>query len=69
MVVVTSSMMDAVDYDADTHRLRIRFESGGWYSYRDVPAAVFRALLEAPSKGRFFHDRIDGHYRYVREGR
>lgn len=67
MISVSSSMMTAVAYDARTRTLTIRFVEGGRYRYRAVPRAVFDALLAAPSKGRFFHEEIDGRYRYARE--
>ena len=44
----------------------MRFRAGGLYAYRDVPAEVFDAFMAAPSKGRFFHARIDGPFRYDR---
>jgi hypothetical protein len=43
---------------------RNRVCTGDVYEYFDVPRAVFRALLAASSKGRFFHAELDGVYRF-----
>ncbi len=58
-------MMAAVGYDAKHATLEIEFRTGDVYEYFDVPREVFRALLDAASKGRFFHAEIDGVYRFV----
>jgi hypothetical protein len=39
---------------------------GSEYRYYGVPHAVFSALLEAPSKGRFVHRHLKGRYDYAR---
>lgn len=36
----------------------------GTYCYYDVPESVFREFLAAQSKGKFFHERINGKYPY-----
>jgi len=64
---VTSSVMNAVDYDPAARRLRIRFNHGGWYAYRDVPEEVAAGLLASPSHGRYFHDHIRDHFAFDRE--
>jgi len=55
-----------VEYDAEGRRLRIHFVDGGWYTYLRVPAAVFRGLLAAPSKGRYFHAAIKDRFAFLR---
>jgi hypothetical protein len=62
---VRSSMMVSVGYDAEHSTLEIEFRTGHVYDYFAVPRAVFRGLLEAPSKGRFFHDAIERIYPYA----
>jgi len=62
--LVDSSMMASVGYDAKQATLEIEFRTGDVYDYFDVPRAVFRALLVASSRGRFFHAEIDGAYRF-----
>ena len=57
-------MMASVGYDAKQATLEIEFCTGDVYEYFDVPRNVFRALLAASSKGRFFHAELDGVYRF-----
>ena len=61
---VDSSMMASVGYSATQRLLEIEFQTGDVYQHLDVPLAVYRALLAAPSKGRFFHTYLDGAYRH-----
>ena len=46
--------------------LKITFTSGAEYLYQGVPANIYEAFLLAPSKGKYFHENIDGRYNYVR---
>lgn len=64
MPKVDSSMMTHVEYDKSARKLLITFTSGKTYAYVDVPAQVYRDLLKASSKGRFFLDCIEGAYSY-----
>ena len=66
MVPVASSAIAEVGYDAVSRTLLVRFRSGGVYAYLDAPPQLHADFLAAPSKGRFFHDRVDGAFRYVR---
>jgi len=63
-VPVKSSVLDSVRYDADSHSLVILFDNGDIYEYRDVPPEVYRGLLKAESKGRYFHEKIRDQYEY-----
>ena len=58
MIAVSSSAISAVGYDPATHRMKIRFTHGDAYDFCHVPEAVFRGLLNARSKGRFYNDHI-----------
>ncbi len=62
MIPVASSDLAAVGYAGTT--LWITFHSGGTYEYYDVPQSVYEALMNAPSKGRFFHSFIKRSYKY-----
>ena len=64
---VESSSIAAISYDADHNRLRIRFRSGVAYCFDLVPASVHRALLEAPSKGRYFSNMIRDRDPFIRQ--
>ena len=61
---VHSEAIEDIDYEAPRKRLLVRFTSGQQYAYKEVPREVHRSFLEADSKGRFFHEQIDGRYRY-----
>lgn len=51
---VSSSLISSVGYDTAERSLELvlRF---GTYRYYDVPVGVYRELLAAPSKGKYFH--------------
>lgn len=54
---VSSSLVSSVAYDPAERVLELvlRF---GTYRYYDVPVGVYRELLKAPSKGKYFHRHI-----------
>lgn len=66
MEPVDSEAIAAMGYDPPSRTLYLRFRSGGLYAYVDVAPEVFDGLRAAESKGRFFHERIDGPYRFER---
>jgi hypothetical protein len=51
-------------YDVTTGRLTITFVSGRRYVYERVPATVFDAFKQAPSRGGFFNHEIRDRYRF-----
>lgn len=59
---VSSSMIAAIGYDEATETLEVVFTSGAVYRYRGVHEDVFWDFRAAPSKGRFFNDRIRDAY-------
>ena len=63
---IDSSMMRAVGYGAWCHVLEVEFRTGAVYRYFDIPETEFVGLLAAPSKGRYFHDRIAAVYPHRR---
>jgi hypothetical protein len=70
VVTVESSTLATVGYDDDREPLQLEFLSGEVYQYFDVPAALHRALLSAPSKGSYFNRAIRGRFafRLIRNG-
>ncbi|MDT9599248.1 KTSC domain-containing protein [Sphingosinicella rhizophila] len=66
---VSSSAVERVHYDPATARLDIWYKGGGLYSYFDVPADIYRAMLTAPSLGAFVNREIKPHYRCALEPR
>lgn len=63
---VSSASLRSVGYDDEDGTLELEFHGGGVYEYFDVPGRVYRDLLRAESKGRFFHDEIRGKFDYRR---
>ena len=53
-----SSAIASAAYDPATAVLELEFTSGEVYRYFAVPPSVHRGLLDAPSAGRFFQERI-----------
>jgi hypothetical protein len=74
LLLKESTSIDAAEYDWDRAVLRVRFKAGraahrgGTYDYFDVPEAVIRAFINAPSLGQFVNWQIKPHYRYERVG-
>lgn len=51
-------MIRRIKYDATAWVLEITFTTDRVYVYCNVPEKVYRALLDATSKGTFFNERI-----------
>ena len=59
-----STSIESVAYDLQAQILVIVFRKGPIYRYLRVPEEVYRDLMEAPSKGRFFLSKIKGVYEH-----
>jgi len=57
-ILVNSSNLVTVGYDATAQVLEVEFQSGRVYQYLDVPESVYQDLMTASSKGEYFHDNI-----------
>lgn len=57
---VRSSNIESVGYENGT--LEIAFVAGGVYQYLNVPEHIYRGLMSADSKGRYFHNYIKDIY-------
>lgn len=66
MPALDSEAIDRADYDAPRRTLFMRFASGEWYAYLDVPQDVFDALLAAESKGGYFLRAVRDRFDFVR---
>ena len=64
VATVESTSFATVSYDEAQELLQLEFASRAVYLYFGVSAAVCRALLDAPSKGRYFNETIRGRYPY-----
>ena len=45
-----------------TRLLEVEFHSGSIYQYSSVPEALYQGLMQAASKGAYFHDHIKERY-------
>lgn len=63
---VDSSAISSMGYDARSSTLEVEFRSGAVYDYHGVPPKVWKDLLGAPSKGRFFTRSLRGRYPFTR---
>jgi hypothetical protein len=63
--LVQSTAIGKVGYSKRRHILEIEFVNGAIYRYLDVPIAVYRDLMSAESKARFYDSNIRKHYRSV----
>ena len=63
MPYVNSTAIAQIEYNSSSHRLQIWFrESGGPYTYFNVPEKAYLAFLASPSKGQYFNDHIRDRY-------
>lgn len=61
---VVSSSLKSVGYDVDKEILEIEFIYGAVYQYLKVPEQVYKDLMHAPSKGRFYLAEIKDKFAY-----
>lgn len=62
-----SAVIRSYEYCAARRELRVTFQSGRSYVYRDVPAEAYSAMKNAFSKGEFFNANIRDRYTFSRE--
>jgi len=62
---VQSSVIAKVGYSKRRHILEIVFVNGAVYRYLDVQVTVYRDLMSAESKARFYDSDMRKHYRSV----
>lgn len=63
---VQSSSLRSIGYNQNTNVLEIEFNSGGIYQYFKVSKSVYVGLVNAASKGTYFHNSIKENYKYKR---
>jgi len=59
---IESSAITAVGYSKRRHILEIKFVNGATYRYLDVSPSVYRELMSAESKTRYYQTYIKGNY-------
>jgi hypothetical protein len=52
---VDSSMFIALSYNPETSILELELHNGAIWHVHDVPARLVEKMLDAPSKGKFYH--------------
>ena len=62
---VESTAIAKIGYSKRRHILEIEFVNCAVYRYLDVPVTVYRDLISAESKARFYDSNIRRHYRSV----
>ena len=60
---VQSTAIAKIGYSKRRHIFEIEFVNGAIYRYFDVPLSVYRELMSAESKARFYDSNIKKHYR------
>jgi hypothetical protein len=63
---VSSTAIDRIAYEANGRMLFVTFKDGDLYAYDDVSEGLYRAFLDAESKGAFFAHEIRDRYPYQR---
>jgi len=66
---VESTTMRAIGYDRTEQVLEVEFQSGAVYQYLDVPAAIYKELIAAESKGQYLNSEIRDTCGFVRVDR
>lgn len=61
---VKSSNLKFVGYSPEKQILEIEFHNGSVYQYEDVSKNTYQALLDAPSKGKYFNESIKGKFKF-----
>jgi hypothetical protein len=59
-----STVVAHMDYFPKSATLRITFTSGEKYDYKNVPASIYEAMKQAPSKGVYLNKFIKKHFTY-----
>jgi hypothetical protein len=62
---IDSTAIAKIGYSKRRHVLEIEFANGAVYRYLDVSLSVYRDLMSAESKARFYDFNIKGKYRSV----
>lgn len=61
-IVVTSSNIRSIGYEASSYTLEIEFKDLTTYRYHNVPEAVHSLLMASESHGKYFNQHIRDRY-------
>lgn len=59
-----STVISRISYEPETLLLRITYNSGACYCYKEVPEIVYKELRASLVKGRYLQHFIKGKYAY-----
>ena len=65
-MVVDSSSLRSVGYDAATLTLEVEFRNGSVYRYVNVPTELWASFRRAPSMGKFFQEHVRDQFETMR---
>jgi hypothetical protein len=65
-MVVDSTSLRSVGYDAASLTLEVEFRNGSVYRYANVPSELWARLRRAESMGRFFQDHVRDQFETMR---
>lgn len=65
-ISVKSSNIKSVGYDADTKIMEVEFSNSVIYQYADVSEKTHKSLMDAKSKGSYFHRSIRPTFKYCK---
>ncbi len=68
MKPVSSSNIQSIGYDESTETLRVQFNNGSVYEYRNVPVIVYNDFMQAGSLGAYLNRNIRNSYPYEKIG-
>ncbi len=60
MIPVESSNIEAIGHVAASNELHVHFKNGTQYIHSEVPRAFYQNMLQSPSKGKYYGERIKG---------
>jgi hypothetical protein len=64
-----STVVSAINYNADTATLRITYVSGKVYDYLQVPENIYQEMKNSGSKGAYLNRNIKGKYPFRKANR
>jgi hypothetical protein len=61
---IQSSNLKKTEYDTETKKMLVEFNSGAKYEYNEVPHQVYTQFRLSESQGKFFNSKISKTYKY-----
>ncbi len=61
---IQSSNLKKTEYDTETKKMLVEFNTGAKYEYSEVPHQVYTQFGMSESQGKFFNSKISKTYKY-----